>query len=118
MPDAVIAAGTEPDVHHTIYQHQTGPLKLPSRVELKSSTITARTSSWHGGLNHDGGHSVGSRGNVKSMKAEELARGFRCLSHHIEGARSWVDYRCRGDPDLRNDIACQRVGGRLRCYAS
>src|SRR6267154_103193 len=38
------------------------------------------------------------------MKALHVGITFFCLSDHVECAGGWVDHRCAGDADDRNDV--------------
>src|SRR5712672_4302939 len=38
------------------------------------------------------------------MKALHIGITFFCFSDHVECARRWVDHRCAGDADDRNDV--------------
>src|SRR6267154_444223 len=38
------------------------------------------------------------------MKALHIGITFFCLSDHVERAGGWVDHRCAGDADDRNDV--------------
>src|SRR6184192_1787046 len=97
--------GGEGHIDHAIYQHETGPVVLPKRMEEKDAAAAAVARTWNRRSDHDRTAEPLRFGpDIQRMQPLHVVAALLRLAQYVEGAGRRVDDRRTGDSDLWIDI--------------